>query len=63
MLMSALGKVNPADYTDQRVVVKGCGEIDIPVAAYVEVTRMLTPYVKSIMYGEPCITVPIYKKR
>ena len=63
MLMSALGKVNPADYTDQRVVVKGCGEIDIPVAAYVEVTRMLTPYVKSIMYGEPCSTVPIYKKR
>jgi hypothetical protein len=63
LLMDALKNVNPSDYTDQRVVVKGCGEIDIPTAAYVEVTRMLTPYVKSIMYGEPCRTVPIYKKR
>ncbi len=63
MMMSALSKINPADYTDQRVVVKGCGEIDIPVAAYVEATRLLTPYVKSIMYGEPCSTVPIYKKK
>jgi len=43
--------------------VKGCGEINIPTAAYVEVTRLLTPFVKSIMYGEPCSTVPIYKKK
>lgn len=63
MMFDALQKINPADYTDQRVVIKGCGETDIPTAAYVEVTRLLTPYVKSIMYGEPCSTVPIYKKK
>ncbi len=63
MLITALNKVNPQEYANQRVVIKGCGEIDIPTAAYVEVTRMLTPYVKSIMYGEPCSTVPIYKKK
>lgn len=63
LFIKALNKVNPADYTDQRVVVKGCGEIEIPTVAYVEITRMLTPYVKSIMYGEPCSTVPIYKKK
>jgi hypothetical protein len=63
LFMNALTHVNPADYADQRVVVKGCGEIDVPVGAFVEITRMLTPYVKSIMYGEPCSTVPIYKKK
>jgi len=63
LLMQALQNIKPADYSGQRVVVKGCGEIDIPVAAYVEITRLLTPYVKSIMYGEPCSTVPIYKKK
>lgn len=63
MLITALNKVNPADYTDQRVVIKGCGEIEIPTAAFVEVTRMLTPFVKSLMYGEPCSTVPIFKRR
>jgi len=63
MMMNALQKIDPTDYTDQRVVIKGCGEIQIPTAAYVEITRKLTPYVKSIMYGEPCSTVPIYKKK
>lgn len=63
MLIRSLQQIKPEDYTDQRVVVKGCGEINIPTAAYVEVTRLLTPFVKSIMYGEPCSTVPIYKKK
>jgi hypothetical protein len=44
------------------VVVKGCGDISIPETAYVEITNQLRPFVKSIMYGEPCSTVPIYKK-
>ncbi len=50
-------------YRDQRVVIKGCGDIDIPTAAYVELTKRLTPIVKSIMFGEPCSTVPIYKRK
>ncbi|MFP5040738.1 DUF2480 family protein [Parasediminibacterium sp. JCM 36343] len=49
-------------YADKRVVVKGCGEIAIPETAYVEITAKLRPFAKSIMYGEPCSTVPIYKK-
>lgn len=52
-----------AEYTDQRIVVKGCGEVSIDTYAYAEITRILRPVVKSIMYGEPCSTVPIYKKR
>jgi hypothetical protein len=50
------------EYTDKRVVIKGCGELPISEAAYIAVTNLLRPVVKSIMYGEPCSTVPIYKK-
>lgn len=54
--------INPEDYTDAKVVVKGCSDIDLPESAYVEITNMLRPYVKILMYGEPCSTVPVYKK-
>jgi len=58
-----LGKINPEDYSGQRVVIKGCGELPISETAYVEITRILRPVVKSIMYGEPCSTVPVFKKK
>lgn len=51
------------NFLDQRVVVKGCGDIQIPETAYLEITSKLRPYAKSIMYGEPCSTVPIFKKK
>ena len=62
LLLKNLAGVNGEEYTDKRVVVKGCGDLSIPEAAYVEITNKLRPFVKSIMYGEPCSTVPIYKK-
>lgn len=58
----ALEEINPEDFTDKPVVIKGCGKLPVPDSAYVELTRLLKPYVKSIMYGEPCSTVPLYKK-
>jgi hypothetical protein len=57
-----LGKINIDDYKDARVVIKGCGDLPVPKGAYVEITRLLRPVAKSIMYGEPCSTVPLYKK-
>ena len=55
--------INPAQFADQRVVVKGCGELPIAADAYLEIAKLLQPVVKSLMYGEPCSTVPLYKKR
>jgi hypothetical protein len=63
LLLEALNSINPLDYADQRVVVKGCGEDPVPISAYVKITSLLRPVVKSIMYGEPCSTVPLYKKK
>jgi hypothetical protein len=57
-----LSELNISEWNDKRVVIKGCGDLDVPAEAYVSITRVLTPNVLSIMYGEPCSTVPIYKK-
>lgn len=61
-LLSNLETIHPEDYIDKRVVIKGCGELPVTESAYVEITAMLRPFAKSIMYGEPCSTVPVYKK-
>jgi hypothetical protein len=63
LLLKNLYGLKGEDYRDKRVVVKGCGDVPVPEAAYVEITNKLRPYVKSIMYGEPCSTVPIFKKK
>jgi hypothetical protein len=58
----AISKVNPNDNIDARVVIKGCSGKLVPPSAYVRVTELLQPVVKVLMYGEPCSTVPLYKK-
>jgi hypothetical protein len=50
-------------YLDKRVFIKGCGDTPIPESVFVAITQQLQPVVKSIMYGEPCSTVPVYKKK
>ena len=62
LFQEALAKLDLSAYHDAKIVVKGCGKLPVPNAAYVELTRLLRPLAKSIMYGEPCSTVPLYKK-
>ena len=62
LFIKNLSAVNVNEFEDKRVVIKGCGETPIPDYVYMEITRLLRPVVKSIMYGEPCSTVPVYKK-
>ncbi|TSJ42849.1 DUF2480 family protein [Mucilaginibacter corticis] len=63
LFVKEIAKLDVEKYRDQRLVIKGCGDIDVPVSAYVELGKKLTPVVKSLMFGEPCSTVPIYKRR
>jgi hypothetical protein len=53
----------PASFAGQRVVIKGCSGNLVPESAYTEVVQILQPVVKSLMFGEPCSTVPIYKQK
>lgn len=58
----ALDQIDASVYQEQRVVIKGCSDKPVPPSAYVELTRKLRPYAQSIMFGEPCSTVPIFKR-
>ncbi|HEU5147271.1 MAG TPA: DUF2480 family protein [Chryseosolibacter sp.] len=62
IFFESLAKVDWQQFTDAKVVIKGCSKVAVPTAAYVEATRLIRPYAASIMYGEPCSTVPVYKK-
>ncbi len=59
---NAINNLNIAEYEGQKIVIKGCSDLPVPPAAYLALTKKLRPFAQSIMYGEPCSTVPIYKK-
>ena len=63
LFVKEVASLDVEQYRDQRVVIKGCGDVPVPVSAYVELTQRLTPVAKSLMFGEPCSTVPIYKRK
>jgi hypothetical protein len=62
VIIKNLRSLDMNEYAGQRVVVKGCGEKKIGERVYLEIAKLLRPAAKSIMYGEPCSTVPVYKK-
>ena len=62
LAQKALESFNAEAYRDKRVILKGCGDVPIPPQAYLQFAALLQPVVKSLMFGEACSTVPIYKK-
>jgi hypothetical protein len=49
-------------YQDKPVILKGCSKKPVPESAYIMAIQKLQPFAKSIMYGEACSAVPLYKK-
>lgn len=63
LFSEAIQAIDYTLYQDQRIVVKGCGDIYVPESAFVSFTHKLSQVAKSIMYGEPCSTVPVFKRK
>ncbi|HET7818070.1 MAG TPA: DUF2480 family protein [Bacteroidia bacterium] len=62
LFQESLSKMNPEEFRDKKIIIRGCSNLPVPESAYVELTRILVPFAKSIMYGEACSTVPLMKK-
>ena len=58
----ALATIDWSKFDQAKVVIKGCSKVNVPLSAYVEATQRLRPYAQSIMFGEACSTVPVFKK-
>jgi hypothetical protein len=63
LAIKSVDKLNPEEFRDQRLVLKGCGDRAVPADVYIALMKKLKPVVKSVMFGEPCSTVPVYKKK
>lgn len=61
-IAQAIQAMMKEDFADAKVVIKGCGNIRNKEFAYTEIAKALVPVVSSLMYGEPCSTVPVYKR-
>jgi len=61
--LARITAIDIKEFTDKRVIVKGCGDLSVGAFAYLEVAKRLRPVVKSIMYGEACSNVPVFKKK
>jgi hypothetical protein len=62
LIRKALHHLELSDFVDQRVIVKGCAKLLDQEHALTQLVLTLKPYVKSMMFGEPCSTVPIFKR-
>ncbi len=63
LFQEIVNEMDVTDFKDAKVVIKGCGQLPVPNSAYVSLIEKLRPIASSIMYGEPCSTVPLYKKK
>lgn len=61
LLLEYINNLDLATIRDQRLVVKGCSSFNVRPTIFMHLTQRFQPHVKSLMFGEPCSTVPIYK--
>ena len=59
---SNIQALETSNFTNKKVLIKGCSESHIPTSAYVSITNKLLPVVQSLMFGEACSNVPLFKK-
>ena len=57
-----INQLDTSEFKDKPIIIKGCSNKPVPINAYVMITNKLKPYAKSIMYGEACSFVPLYKR-
>jgi hypothetical protein len=63
LISQEISRLELSSFMDGRVIIKGCADIASPAYAMSKLVSHLQPVAKSIMYGEPCSTVPIYKRK
>jgi len=62
LYLTQIESINASEFEDARIVIKGCSKEAVPTEAYVALMQKLQPVAKSIFFGEPCSTVPLFKK-
>lgn len=60
---SVIEKLDVSEFKDRLVIIKGCSNKPVPPNAYLLITQKLQPVVKSLMYGEACSSVPLFKRK
>jgi hypothetical protein len=63
LFSEAITAFDTTELIDKRVLIKGCGDKEIPPSAFSVMASKLLPVVKSLMFGEACSNVPIYKQK
>lgn len=63
LIRKRIDSLNTDEFMDGRVMIKGCSDISDPEYAMTELVKKLQPHVKSLMYGEPCSSVPVFKRK
>ena len=63
LFYDSLSAIEWEKFRDKKMIIKGCSKVEVPLSAYIEVTNRLRSIAASIMFGEPCSTVPLFKKK
>ena len=63
LFYDSLSAIDWEKFRDKKMIIKGCSKVEVPLSAYIEVTNRLRSIAASIMFGEPCSTVPLFKKK